>query len=43
MLDIKNAKLEFKQFLEEYKNKDDLGFDLKVVHTYHVTENAKKN
>lgn len=42
MLDIKNAKLEFKQFLEDYKNKDDLGFDLKVVHTYHVTENAKK-
>lgn len=42
MLDIKNAKLEFKQFLEEYKNKDDLGFNLKVVHTYHVVENAKK-
>ena len=42
MLDIKNAKHVFKQFLEEYKNKGDLGFDLKVVHTYHVTENAKK-
>ena len=41
MIDIENAKIEFKQFLEEYKNQDDLGFDLKVVHTYHVTENAR--
>lgn len=41
MLDIKNAKLVFKQFLEEYKNQDDLGFELKVVHTYHVVENAR--
>ncbi len=42
MIDIENAKTVFKQFLKEYKNQDDLGFDLKVVHTYHVAENAKK-
>lgn len=42
MLDIKNAKHVFKQFLEGYENKNDLGFNLKVVHTYNVTENAKK-
>ena len=42
MIDIENAKIIFKQFLEEYKNQDDLGFDLKVIHTYHVTENARK-
>lgn len=42
MIDIKNAKIVFKQFLEEYKNQNDLGFNLKVAHTYHVAENAKK-
>ncbi len=41
MLDIKNAKLAFKKFLENYKNQDDLGFDLKVIHTYNVVENAR--
>lgn len=28
--------------LDKYKDKDQLGFELKVVHTYHVVENSKK-
>ena len=42
MIDIEKAKLAFKDFLEEYKDKSNLGFELKIVHTYHVAENAKK-
>lgn len=42
MIDIARAKNVFKDFLEEYKDKSDLGFELKIVHTYHVAENAKK-
>lgn len=42
MIDIANAKIAFKDFLDEYKDKSDLGFELKIVHTYHVAENAKK-
>lgn len=42
MIDIEKVKLAFKDFLEEYKYKSDLGFELKIVHTYHVAENAKK-
>lgn len=42
MIDIAKAKIAFKDFLEEYKDKSDLGFELKIVHTYHVAENAKK-
>lgn len=42
MIDIEKAKIAFKDFLEEYKDKSDLGFELKIVHTYHVAENAKK-
>ncbi len=42
MTDIARAKNAFKDFLEEYKDKSDLGFELKIVHTYHVAENAKK-
>lgn len=42
MIDIARAKNAFKDFLEEYKDKSDLGFELKIVHTYHVAENAKK-
>lgn len=41
MIDIKQAKTEFKKFLKRYDNSE-LGFELKVVHTYHVMENAKK-
>lgn len=42
MIDIERAKTDFKDFLEEYKGKSDLGVELKIVHTYHVSENAKK-
>ena len=41
MIDIQRAKSAFKEFLEKYKDKDVLGFELKVVHTYNVVENAK--
>ncbi len=42
MIDIKKAKNAFKVFLDEYEDKSDLGFELKIVHTYYVAENAKK-
>ena len=42
MIDIAKAKTAFKDFLNEYEDKSDLGFELKIVHTYHVAENAKK-
>ncbi len=42
MIDIEKAKIAFKNFLDEYEDKSDLGFELKIVHTYHVSENAKK-
>lgn len=41
MIDIIKAKKAFKQILERYNEKDKLGFDLKVVHTYHVMDNSK--
>ena len=42
MIDIQKAKIAFKEFLEQYEDKEHLSFKLKVVHTYHVTENARK-
>lgn len=42
MIDIQKARVSFKKFLDKYSNKEELGFDLKVVHTYHVAENAKE-
>lgn len=42
MIDIQKARLSFKKFLEKYEIEDDLGFRLKVVHTYHVVENARE-
>lgn len=42
MIDIEKAKIAFKDFLDEYEDKSDLGFELKIVHTYHVAENAKE-
>lgn len=42
MIDIEKAKIAFKDFINEYEDKSDLGFELKIVHTYHVAENAKK-
>lgn len=41
MIDIQKARLAFKKFINKYDNQDDLGFNLKIVHTYHVSENAK--
>ena len=42
MIDIKRARRAFKSFLDSYKDQEQLGFDLKVVHTYHVVDNVKK-
>ena len=41
MIDIQKARIVFKKFLNKYNDKHELGFDLKVVHTYHVVDNAK--
>ena len=42
MIDITKAKKTFKLFLERYKTDEDvLGFELKIVHTYHVMDNAR--
>lgn len=41
MIDIQKARISFKNFLNKYRDKNELGFDLKVVHTYHVVDNAK--
>lgn len=42
MIDITKAKKAFKEFLERYKTDEDvLGFELKIVHTYHVVDNAR--
>lgn len=40
MIDLQKAKLAFKDYINNYNNQDDPGFNLKVVHTYHVVENA---
>lgn len=42
MIDIEKARVSFKRFLDKYRNQDALGFNLKVVHTYHVVDNAKE-
>ena len=41
MIEIEKAKKTFKNFLNNY-NKNELGFELKIVHTYHVVDNAKE-
>lgn len=41
MIDIQKARIAFKDFLNKYEDKDTLGFNLKVVHTYHVVDNAR--
>lgn len=41
MIDIQKARISFKEFLNRYEDKDTLGFNLKVVHTYHVVDNAR--
>lgn len=42
MIDISKAKNSFKSFLKKYSDKKELGFELKVVHTYHVADTSKK-
>lgn len=42
MINIKKAKIAFKNFLEQYDDTKHVSFKLKVVHTYHVAENARK-
>lgn len=42
MIDIEKARVSFKRFLDKYREQDKLGFNLKVVHTYHVVDNAKE-
>ena len=41
MIDIEKAKLEFKKFLEKYKNINDQSFNMKVIHTYQVSNNSR--
>ena len=41
MIDIEKAKLAFEKFLDRYNDKNELGFELKLIHTYHVADNAR--
>ncbi|HAB65861.1 MAG TPA: phosphodiesterase [Firmicutes bacterium] len=41
MIDLDYARRSFKKFLDRYEDKEKLGFNLKVVHTYHVVDMAK--
>ena len=40
MLDLQKARIAFKEYISSYDNQNDPGFNLKVVHTYHVVDNA---
>ena len=40
MIDLQKAKIAFREYINSYNNQEDPGFNLKVVHTYHVFENA---
>ena len=40
MIDLQKARLAFKEYINNYDNQNDHGFNLKVVHTYHVLDNA---
>ena len=40
MIDLSKARIAFKEYINSYDNQNDPGFNLKVVHTYHVTDNA---
>ncbi len=40
MIDLQKARVAFKEYIGKYNNQDDPGFKLKVVHTYHVVDNA---
>ena len=41
MIDLEKEKTAFKEYVNNYKNQNEPGFNLKVVHTYHVVENAR--
>lgn len=40
MIDLQKARIAFKEYISNYDNQDYPGFNLKVVHTYHVVDNA---
>ncbi len=40
MIDLQKARIAFKEYISNYNNQEDRGFNLKVVHTYHVVDNA---
>jgi len=40
MIDLQKSKIAFKNYINKYNNQDDPGFNLKIVHTYHVADNA---
>ena len=40
MIDLQKSRLAFKEYINNFNNQDDPGFNLKVVHTYHVVDNA---
>ena len=40
MIDLQQARNAFKEYISSFDNQDDPGFNLKVVHTYHVVDNA---
>lgn len=42
MIEITKTKQAFKKWIASYQDQDQLGFQLKVTHTEHVVENAKK-
>ena len=42
MVDIQKARHAFKEFIKKYDNQENPGFNLKVVHTYFVSKNAKE-
>ena len=41
MIDLLKARNAFKVFINQYENKSHVSFNLKVIHTYKVSENAK--
>ena len=40
MIDLEKAKIAFKDYISSYDNQNDPGFNLTVVHIYHVIDNA---
>lgn len=40
MIDLQKVRLALKEYINNFNNQEDAGFNLKVVHTYHVADNA---